>query len=60
MDTSAFIAWNTNSADGDLSDWSSIKSNYGLRIISYANELTKGTAPCAYATGLHVRGRYGF
>lgn len=60
MDTDAFIAWNTSSSDGDLSDWSSIKSNYGLRIISYANESTNGTAPCKYATGLHVRGRYGF
>ena len=56
MDNTAFIAWNKGSDGNDLADWS-ITDN-GLRIISSVSSTSK--APVQYATGLHVKGRYGF
>ena len=56
MNNTAFIAWNKGSDGNDLADWS-ITDN-GLRIISSVSSTSK--APVQYATGLHVKGRYGF
>lgn len=56
MNSAAFIAWNSGSEGNDLEDWS-ITDN-GLRIISSTSTTSK--APTQYATGLHVKGRYGF
>ena len=56
MNSTAFIAWNSGAGGNDLADWS-ITDN-GLRIIS--SIATTSNAPTQYATGLHVKGRYGF
>ena len=56
MNSTAFISWNSGSGGNDLADWS-ITDN-GLRIIS--SVATTSKAPTQYATGLHVKGRYGF
>lgn len=56
MNSTAFIAWNSGDNGNDLADWS-ITDN-GLRIIS--STVTTSKAPTQYATGLHVKGRYGF
>ena len=56
MNNTAFIAWNSGSDGNDLANWA-ITDN-GLRIISSTSTTSK--APTQYATGLHVKGRYGF
>lgn len=56
MNNTAFIAWNSGADGNDLEDWSI--TNNGLRIISSTSTTSK--APTQYATGLHVKGRYGF
>lgn len=56
MNNTAFIAWNSGVDGNDLEDWSI--TNNGLRIISSTSTTSK--APTQYATGLHVKGRYGF
>lgn len=56
MNTGAYISWNSGAEGNDLANWS-ITDN-GLRIIS--STATTSKAPTQYATGLHVKGRYGF
>ena len=56
MNNTAFIAWNSGADGNDLANWA-ITDN-GLRIISSTSTTSK--APTQYATGLHVKGRYGF
>lgn len=56
MNTGAYISWNSGAEGNDLANWS-ITDN-GLRIIS--SVATTSKAPTQYATGLHVKGRYGF
>ena len=52
-----YVAWNSGSGGNDVADWNTIRGN-GIRVISSAS--TTSNAPSTYATGLHVKGRYGF
>ncbi len=53
-----YLVWGSSVDSTDSANWETIKSNYGLRIIS---SITTGSgAPYQYATALHVKGRYGF
>ena len=60
MNATAFLTWGTELASTDLGDWNSIVSSRGLRIITSITAVSSSHAPTQYATGLHVKGRYGF
>ena len=53
-----YIAWQTTSDNGDVSDWLAERTNYGIKVLSSAS--VTSNAPSQYSTGLQVRGRYGF